>query len=332
MPKRPRGLLRLVGLALLIVLLWRIDKGKLVATVGHADHSLVMLAMLMNIPLVCLRAARWQCLLWFQGIPYGVGNVMLSYWGSIFIGLLTPGRLGEFTKAFHVSRDCGVGVGRALASVLVDRLCDLYILALIGGVALLSLTSGQTGSGLVGLVILGTLLTLPFVLLFYEGTFRWEQTWGLSLARFGRRLSAFYSWLLELRSGFREMTWSSLCIAGAITVLAYVIFFVQCYLLAVALNLKVGVVLISYAVALGSLVTLLPVSISGLGTREAVIIACLGTGGIPAEAALSFSLLVFFVFYLMGGLMGAVAWWIKPIPLKLASAKTDSLWPSSRNP
>ena len=63
-------------------------------------------------------------------------------------------------------------------------------------------------------------------------------------------------------------------------------------------------------------VTLLPISISGLGTREAAIVAYLGTIGVPAEAALGFSLLVFVTFYVGGGLMGAAAWWVKPVPLK----------------
>jgi len=37
--------------------------------------------------------------------------------------------------------------------------------------------------------------------------------------------------------------------------------------------------------------------------------------GVPAEAALSFSLLVFLTFYVAGGLMGAVAWGVKPVPV-----------------
>jgi len=96
------------------------------------------------------------------------------------------------------------------------------------------------------------------------------------------------------------------------------------YLLALALGLPIKFVPVSYAIALGSLVTLLPISISGLGTREATIIAYLSTLGISAEAALGFSLLVFATFYLGGGLMGAAAWWLKPVPLtRLRSKQID---------
>jgi len=59
----------------------------------------------------------------------------------------------------------------------------------------------------------------------------------------------------------------------------------------------------------------LPISVSGLGTREAAVVAFLGIHGVPAELALGFSLLVFATFYVASGVLGAIAWWLKPMPL-----------------
>jgi uncharacterized membrane protein YbhN (UPF0104 family) len=91
-------------------------------------------------------------------------------------------------------------------------------------------------------------------------------------------------------------------------------------MLALALDMSLSYIQVSYAVAIGSLVTLLPISISGLGTREAAIIAYLGTAGVSDEQALGFSLLVFATFYVGGGILGAVAWWFKPAPLTMLRA------------
>jgi hypothetical protein len=131
----------------------------------------------------------------------------------------------------------------------------------------------------------------------------------------GQRLFATDGWLAELRAGMRLLSLPGALLAAALTVLAYGIFFGQCYMLALALDMPLSYTQVSYAVAIGSLVTLLPISISGLGTREAAIIAYLGTAGISDEQALGFSLLVFATFYLAGGMLGAVAWWLKPAPL-----------------
>ena len=307
--------LRLLGIALLTFLLYRVDVGRLGGILVSVYPGLLALAILLNVPLIGLKTYRWRLLLRAQGIHYGHGKAILSYFGSIFIGLLTPGRLGEFVKAMYVSQDCGVSSAQAFSSVLGDRLFDLYALLVVGGVALLSLTAWQYSEGALGLVLLALLLTLPLAVFLHEGAFSRIRTFGSHLGRPGRWLFASQSWLLELRDGLRQLSAPWLVAAMGLTVLAYTIFFGQCYLLALAVGLKTNFVQISFAVALGSLVTLLPISISGLGTREAAIVAYLDTAGVPVEVAMGFSLLVFITFYIAGGLMGAVAWWVKPVPL-----------------
>jgi len=307
--------LRLIGLALLLFLFWQIDVWKLVTVLTQVAPLLLGFAILLNIPQISLKAFRWRWLLRAQQTQYGIWAATLSYFGSIFIGLLTPGRLGEFVKAMHVNQDCDVPMGQAFSSVLADRLFDLYALLLVGGMALLSLTAWRHINSVLGLILLTLILTLPMVAFLHNGVFNRIQRLGSHLGRLGQWLSASQSWLLELRAGLRQLSLPWLLAGMGLTVLAYGIFFGQCYLLALALRLKVSFAQVSFAVALGSLVTLLPISISGLGTREAAIVTYLGTVGVPAEMALSFSLLVFFTFYVAGGLMGAVAWWVKPVPL-----------------
>ena len=310
-----RNWLRLLGLALLAFLLWRVDTRQLGNVLYQVAPTLLVVAVLLNVPQISLKVFRWRWLLRSQQIQYGLWPASLSYFGSIFVGLLTPGRLGEFVKALHVSQDCGMSTARAFSTVLADRLFDLYALLLVGGAALLTLTADPDVNGALGLIGFTVLLTLPLVMLLNARAFGWLQAFGLRFGSWGQKLFAPQGWLMQLRKGLRELTLPWLARAAGLTILAYGIFFSQCYLLAMALGLSVGYAQVSYAVALGSLVTLLPVSISGLGTREAAIIAYLGTAGVPVEAALGFSLLVFVTFYVAGGLMGAVAWVMKPVPL-----------------
>ena len=314
--------LRLIGLGLLGLLLWRVDIAATIRTFGNANLGLVLIVLALDLLLVLVKSVRWLVLMVAQGIQYSVGSAYLAYFGSVFIGLLTPGRLGEFVKTLHVSQDCEISTGRALSSVLADRLFDLYMLLGVGGAALIALAAKGGGSNLAGLALLTLCLTVPLAIFLHEGAFSLVQRLGLHLGRIGQHLFGPQSWVLELRSGLQQLSLPWVVGAMALTVLAYAIFFGQCYLLALALGLRVGFVQVSYTVALGSLVTLLPISISGLGTREAAIVAYLGTVGVPTEAALGFSLLVFVTFYIAGGLMGALAWWIKPVPLKQMPARS----------
>ncbi|GAH55102.1 unnamed protein product, partial [marine sediment metagenome] len=97
------------------------------------------------------------------------------------------------------------------------------------------------------------------------------------------------------------------------TLVTYAIFFSQCYLLALSLNLSLSFLDIAVYMAVANLVVLIPVSIAGIGTRDATLIALFSLQGVSAEAALSYSLLVLFTFYICGAAMGAIAWQIKPI-------------------
>lgn len=309
-----RHWLRLLGLALLFFLLSRIDLAELARTWNTIRLDWLAGAIALNLPQIGLKAYRWQRLLRAQHIRYPFAQAALSYFGSIFVGLLTPGRVGEFVKAFHVSRDCQLSLAQGLSSVLVDRLFDLYALFAVGGAALLALAPG--GLGIATLGALALLLIVPVALFVNAATFAWFCKIGVKLGRLGEKVFNPQSWLWEVHTGIRQLPLREALIAGLITLVAYSIFFSQCYLLAQALNVRAGFGTISYAVALGSLVTLLPISISGLGTREAAIVAYLGQAGVSEEIAMSFSLLVFTTFYVAGGLLGALAWWIKPAPLK----------------
>ena len=67
-----------------------------------------------------------------------------------------------------------------------------------------------------------------------------------------------------------------------------------------------------YAVVMGSLVTFIPISFSGIGTRDLAIISYLMSVSINYENALAFSMIVFVNFYLAYGLIGYLAWIKKP--------------------
>ncbi len=313
---RGSSLLRLVGVLLLGFLLSRVDLGHLVSTIADASWYLVV-AIFLNIPQLSLKVVRWKTLLLAQGICYGVWKAGLAYSGSIFLGLLTPGRLGELVKAFHVKQDCRVSIGRAFSSVLADRIFDLYMLLGVGGLALMLTAAGDHNAWL-GIVAAVMGLTGLLVALLSDEAFTWISRLGSRLGRGGARLFGPESLVRDLRGGLKVLPVTSLVACIVLTIMAYTVFFWQCHLVALSIGIEVGFFPISFAVALGSLVTLLPLSISGIGTREAAIVAYLGSCGVEYERALGFAFLIFVTFYVAGGVIGALGWLAKPVSLDQA--------------
>jgi uncharacterized protein (TIRG00374 family) len=313
--KKANTWLRLIGIGLLGYLLWKTDTSELLAVLGKVSIPLLLLAVILDIPSVVLKSLRWRSLMRAQDIHYSLWQSILAYYSTIFLGLFTPGRLGEFAKAIYVSADSDVPIGKALSSVLVDRLFDLLLLIMVGCLALFTTTTLNAWQTWLSIALIAVGLVLAWWLYMTDKGFDWaSQLASRLLGRMSRKLLAPESWLIEIRLGLKQLPSQTLLVASIITTLAYLVLFCQCYILALALELPISYLITSYAVALGSLITLLPISISGIGTRDAVIITYLGSLGIPAEGALGFSLLISLMFYTSGGLMGFAAWWLKPLP------------------
>ena len=113
--------LRILGPVLLVYLLLRIGLVEILEILRHTHILEVMAAVVLVLPLILIKTLRWQGILRAQGISMSLGEAFLAYFASLFIGFLTPGRLGEFVRALYVQEVSQGKSGIAFSSVLVDR-------------------------------------------------------------------------------------------------------------------------------------------------------------------------------------------------------------------
>ena len=92
-----------------------------------------------------------------------------------------------------------------------------------------------------------------------------------------------------------------------LTVLAWSVCFIQYYFLALALGLNLNYFSIFFVVPILFLVSLIPISISGIGTRDAAAILVLSSFGISPELAIAFSLGILIENYILA-VFGFVIW------------------------
>jgi hypothetical protein len=83
-----------------------------------------------------------------------------------------------------------------------------------------------------------------------------------------------------------------------------------------AMNLSINFINITLFMAISNLISFIPISISGLGTRDATLIYLFSLIGLKPELAVSYAFLVFITFFVSGGLMGAVSFWFCPLKLE----------------
>jgi uncharacterized membrane protein YbhN (UPF0104 family) len=300
--------LRIAGtLAFIALLVWLdlrgvLPIGEVLSTLGRANVGLVLLSSLgFYVPFLAVKSARWRLLCADMRMPVSWSDAWRIYAIGLAAGTFTPGQAGDMLKAWYLQRG-GNPLGRALGSSVLDRLFDVAALAVLGllGIAVYGQKfAGQT-TALV-LIALGCLFGVAF--------FAWQPTraWAAGLVR--RRLSRLGGGGTDGAS-LRE-AWAlrpnTLVYVGLLTVASFALSVFRVWLLAAALGLFLGPLEVSGFVGLTTAAALVPVSVGGVGTRDAVAALALAQLVRPATEAVALSSLILLL-NLSQAVIGWVVW------------------------
>ena len=318
---KSRHFINAIGLVLLVVILASVDFGKLLHQLRRSNYFYLIPVVLLIAPQIALRALRWQRLMASQGIQCPLGKAFIFYFAAIFLGLITPGRMGELAKCYFLKVNHIAGISQALPSVLVDRALDLYFLGLLSLVLLFHTEILPIASWTLLLSGLA-LMVLPWII--YYGPRVGEKAVPGLAGRLLRCVPNHWqgSWT-AFTVGLKALLSQRLVEAVGWTGLSYLIFFSQTFLIGRATGLPLNGLTIAAVVAIAILVGYIPITVAGLGTREATLIFLFGRVGISATSALSFAILYNLVYIVCVGLTSSIFWMILPNRSKLQSAQTQ---------
>ena len=316
---RIKTAVRLLGFAVLAGILYFIDFEKLLESLLNLRLDYLLISQVAVLPLYLLKSARWYFLLKTQGIRYSYRSTLLAWLSSNFIAFITPGRIGEIAKVFYVKKDTGIPMSGSFPTAILDRLFDVYFLmsiAAIGFFRFSLLDRFATASW----ISITAILLFPWLLL--------KRSIALTLLRGVLRLPGldrFEQKLLPAAEHFfeemKKLLNIRLLFSAALTACAYLSLFGTCYLLVLAADIPIDFVSISIFTAVANVLSFIPISFSGVGTREASLIFLFSLVGLSAENAVLYSSLVFFTFFLMGGLIGYVCFLVKPVEIELIRSR-----------
>ena len=294
--KHWKNWLKLIGLILLAWLVSTVDWTLMLATLHPLRPGYVTGYVACYVAMLVLRAFRLRWVLARLDHRTGYKDCYLATLEPTFMGLVTPGRLGEFSRVGYLHSH-GVSLAQALGIVTAERLIDLCLLlvfGLAGAVYLFAPPAWQPGTWAVA--IAGLLLV-------------WAATRGY--APLLRLLQSRFSWLLrwepevvaKYRAGFITSFHTVMQRAAALIywlgLTCVLLNFLQIFFLAKAFSFQADYLVIVFAYATAALVSLLPISFGGLGTREATYILIMDRVSIGREAALLFSLTDGLIFSLL---------------------------------
>jgi uncharacterized protein (TIRG00374 family) len=247
---------------------------------------------------------RLQKLCELQTINLSAFEVFKVNTSSRFYGLFLPG--GNFTGIairFYRLSVFKQKYAQALFAMLSDRIFATISLCIMGILFWIIELPGETESYFELMVIV--LVSLA-VILILTALIKPAKVLSALMERIGRfkpGKNKLFTKLADYQPQLSSSAFSNMlllsCIIHFLGIISY-------YLISVGMGLNLSFVSIGWIRSAVMLVTMVPVSISGIGLREGAMVLLLGIYNIQADDALAFSFIVFSVTVLGIGIIGAI--------------------------
>ena len=284
----------------LIVRRWSISLPRL--TVHFSDLRWLILSFLLAAGLVQLLAAfRWKIILAFFRLKPSLGELLKINFQSIFWGTFLPSADGFAAfRMLLIERKYPLTPGRAGGSIVVEKLLGMLCLCVLGFFFSFweSSVPNLPHIRFIILILIFIILALGFVI-------------------FGRKkvklifkprcqvLKKIISFIRNMRTALQELPLGRLAAAVLpLIIIIQLLTFFNVFLLFKVMSSEVSPMTILALVPIIQLISLLPVTISGLGIREGAFVYFFGWQGISAEIAFAVSLLNFLILNGIPALIG----------------------------
>jgi len=193
-------------------------------------------------------------------------------------------------------------------SVFLDRIFDLVILIIFAYAGILIFPQFFHSQILLFTFVLFIVL-LVFVFIIWERRFFLSKVYNYLLSCKFINKTKFDN-LLNMTIGSGKY----LLRAFLFSFVASIIYLLRIYLLAVGVNIDIPYYYLIACIAIASIVSIIPISISGIGTRDTTLVFLFSLLGKNREAAVSLSLLMLLMMAI-NGLIGYFVWIKYPIRL-----------------
>src|SRR5436190_7844733 len=257
-----------VSVGLLALLFSRVDVGRLWSVARQASPAWLAIALLLYFGMVLASAVRWGLLLRAQHVRLSYGFLTQSFLVATFFNNFLPSNIGgDVVRVTDTAKAAG---SKTLATtvVLIDRGIGLLALALMaasGATMMHRMAVGPVGPGVLwagfglGAVVATPALLMPESMTKLLAPLRvFHQEWV------DERIAK----LTDALTRFKETpTALAGCFAGAVVVQGLLVLF---YLaIARSIGIPIGFAELAVIVPVSFIVQMLPVSLNGLGIREA---------------------------------------------------------------
>ena len=288
----------MVGLIILIALVAKIGPSNIVNSLFSVNIFYLVLAVIMILPILCLQTVKLKMLLSSQNIILPFWYIFKLHLIGLFYGSITPGKLGSFIKVVYLKKKTNKGTGECAPAVLFDKLFDLIpvgILAVLGTFFVVR----RFFNIQIEIVLIFAGLILATVVLVNKGlrTFFVEKVFKFIIPK------TIEGEVVSFSDNIPH--WSRLIRPFLLGCVVWILIYTQLYFFSRTFLINVPYLSFIILFPIATLVGLIPITIAGLGTREATAIILFSIFLVPPEKIISMSIVALSFTYLQS-LIGGI--------------------------
>jgi uncharacterized protein (TIRG00374 family) len=295
------GIRAIVSVGLIYYLFNIVDWPRLQKVVLKTNISFVIIAIPVALSAIFTMAFRWRLLL----ASLGESLSTLRLFGYYLIGngfnILLPGVIGgDVARMTLCARHTGHSIGTISGIIILERLCGLIALFIMGGA--ISFTLARDYWIGLGVPLVRSFQVISLIILCSVGIYWFFNQRLKDLPTKNDRL--IVTKLKQLVMALSTIQKQTLMAVLALSAVAQTLDLLVAYILAKALGIELYFGLFFIIIPMTYLVTLLPISLGGVGVREGILSYLLTRVGVLATDAVTLAFIIYLLRVFIGMLGG----------------------------
>lgn len=309
-------IISLIGILIFIYIIIQVGISDISKAFMEVDFFLMLvLCPIFIITITLLRAYKWKVIVESLARPFHLYAAVKAILIGFFAGFITPGRVGDAFRSVYVSQSTKMPLIKSFSTVFIDRFIDLVILLVLGIVSILIFSFSYNNSIFYGFIFISIFGLIALLMIIKKKTVRFflKPFYNLIVpAKYKKKIStnfnAFFDALLIYANNKKVIV-----TVVMLNIINWFIIFLYMYAIAVIAGLDVSLPYILLISPIITLVEIIPITIGGLGTREATLVFLFSLVGISSSNAVTYSLLYMVLAGWTFSILGAIFWIKSPI-------------------
>lgn len=318
---RSKNLFKLIGPFLFIILLiWVIDPGEALVYIKAIDARTALLSILLCPVILFAMTLPWWIICRRIHLTAPLSKLFTITYASWFLSNLPMSGITFLFKIIYLKEE-DIPVSRAFISVTIEKLLSVIGVLILGLFPFFYFPADFMNSTIVW-IIGGVIASgICFGIVFKNRVI--EVIVGMLQIRFIKNAMKTRDDLeSELRKYWKEFDTRTIFLIIGISIGIGFLYSLVLFLLAHAMEIQISFGFALGCTALISLANIFPITLNGLGTRDAILLMAFSSIGYSGEAALALGCIVFF-WTVIFKFSGVFFWLRRPLPYKVLSSMRE---------